>query len=109
MIERLPTPYGLVRYGVAPDHPEVKNVQNDFDLLFSSHRNAIQFYGNVHVGYDVSIEELRTMYDIVVMAYGCESDRKLGISGEDTLENILSAREFVAWYNGTYIFGGCCP
>lgn len=100
IIERLPTPYGLVRYGVAPDHPEVKNVQNDFDTLFE--KGGIRFYGNVQVGRDVSVQELRQLYDVVVLAYGCESDRKLGIPGQD-LDGVLSAREFVAWYNGMCI------
>lgn len=103
MLERLPTPYGLVRYGVAPDHPEVKNVENDFAALFQNQSERMQFWGNVPVGdpdNGVSVEELRQMYDVVVLAYGCESDRKLGISGETALSGILSAREFVAWYNG---------
>lgn len=111
VLERLPVPYGLVRYGVAPDHPEVKNVQNDFDQLFgkesdahnSSMINTMSFYGNVNVGIDITISELRSMYDIVVLAYGCESDRKLEIQGEDSLNGILSAREFVAWYNGKHM------
>mmetsp|Transcript_15299 Transcript_15299/g.21312 ORF Transcript_15299/g.21312 Transcript_15299/m.21312 type:complete len:223 (-) Transcript_15299:1355-2023(-) len=101
IIEKLPTPYGLVRSGVAPDHPEVKNVQNDFSALFSA-ENGINFKGNVNVGKDISLDELRAMYDVVVLAYGCDSDRKLGIPGEDTLRGVLSAREFVAWYNGKY-------
>ena len=105
MLERLPTPYGLVRYGVAPDHPEVKNVENDFAALFenNSENKRMTFWGNVEVGNDtdgVSVEELRLLYDVVVLAYGCESDRKLGLAGEDQLSGILSAREFVAWYNG---------
>jgi len=99
ILERLPTPYGLVRYGVAPDHPEVKNVQNDFSALVGSNK-GIRFFGNVQVGRDVSVQELRERYDAVVLAYGCESDRKLGLPGEDSLSGILSAREFVAWYNG---------
>ncbi|CAB9522373.1 Probable ferredoxin/ferredoxin--NADP reductase [Seminavis robusta] len=101
MLERLPTPYGLVRYGVAPDHPEVKNVENDFAQLFVD-SNRIQFWGNVAVGSDavVSLEELRELYDVVVLAYGCASDRKLGLPGETSLLGIVSAREFVAWYNG---------
>jgi adrenodoxin-NADP+ reductase len=98
ILDRLPTPYGLVRYGVAPDHPEVKNVQNDFATLFDS--KGVDFWGNVQVGRDVSVQELRELYDVVVLAYGCESDRKLGLPGEDSLSGILSAREFVAWYNG---------
>lgn len=105
MLERLPTPYGLVRYGVAPDHPEVKNVENDFAALFENNNdnNRMTFWGNVDVGNEtdgVSVEELRQLYDVVVLAYGCESDRKLGLAGEDQLSGILSAREFVAWYNG---------
>jgi adrenodoxin-NADP+ reductase len=100
ILDRLPTPYGLVRYGVAPDHPEVKNVQNDFATLFDS--KGVDFWGNVQVGRDVSVQELRELYDVVVLAYGCESDRKLGLPGEDSLSGILSAREFVAWYNGKY-------
>jgi adrenodoxin-NADP+ reductase len=95
MIDRLPTPYGLVRYGVAPDHPEVKNVQNDFDQL----QERTRLFGNVAVGQDVSVQELREMYDAVVLAYGCQSDRKLGIPGEE-FKGVLSARKFVAWYNG---------
>lgn len=93
--ERLPTPYGLVRYGVAPDHPEVKNVQHDFDQL----QDKTRLFANVTVGRDVSVQELRELYDAVVLSYGCESDRKLGIPGEE-LSGVLSAREFVAWYNG---------
>lgn len=105
ILERLPTPFGLVRSGVAPDHPEVKNAQNDFSQLFDDNNNKnngqhISFYGNVTVGKDVALHELRQLYDIVVLAYGCESDRKLGITGEDTVSGVLSAREFVAWYNG---------
>ena len=99
MLEKLPTPYGLVRSGVAPDHPEVKNVQNDFSQLFQG-EHAVQLFANVKVGKDVSLKELRQMYDVVVLAYGCESDRKLRIKGENSLGGILSAREFVAWYNG---------
>jgi len=100
VLERLPTPFGLVRSGVAPDHPEVKNVQNDFTALFEQEGSPISFLGNVTVGKDVSLHELRELYDVVILAYGCESDRKLGIPGEDTLSGVLSAREFVAWYNG---------
>lgn len=103
VIERLPTPYGLVRSGVAPDHPEVKNVQNDFEALFQ--KGDVSYKGNVTVGRDVSLEELRRIYNVVVLAYGCESDRKLGIPGEDVLGGVLSAREFVAWYNGHPDYG----
>eukprot|EP00934_Nitzschia_sp_Nitz4_P000644 Nitzschia sp. Nitz4//scaffold62_size106224//6746//8369//NITZ4_004339-RA/size106224-augustus-gene-0.98-mRNA-1//-1//CDS//3329555805//644//frame0 len=99
ILERLPTAYGLVRTGVAPDHPEVKNVQNDFNTMMETHKGDIQFYGNVKVGRDVSLEELRQLYDVVVLAYGCDADRSLPVPGAG-LEGVLSAREFVAWYNG---------
>lgn len=104
VFERLPTPFGLVRYGVAPDHPEVKNVQNDFSTLFedtteSNEAVNVRFFGNVKVGWDVTVAELRSVYDAVLLAYGCESDQKLILPGSH-LPQILSAREFVAWYNG---------
>lgn len=110
IVERLPTPYGLVRYGVAPDHPEVKNVENDFAALFqaaaSSGESSLSYFGNVDVGKDVPLSRLQSLYDVVILAYGCQaSDRRLGIPGEDTLEGVLSAREFVAWYNGHPEFG----
>lgn len=97
VLERHATIGGLVRYGVAPDHPEVKNVLNDFEVLFAE--KGVNLYANVEVGKDISVDELRQIYDVVVLAYGCQSDRKLGIEGEE-LEGVLSAREFVAWYNG---------
>jgi NAD(P)-binding Rossmann-like domain len=97
IIDRQATLGGLVRFGVAPDHPEVKNALNDFESLFSSPR--IQFYGNVTLGRDVQLDDLRRMYDAVVLAYGCESSQTTGLLGED-LQGVMSAREFVAWYNG---------
>lgn len=104
LLEKLPTPFGLVRSGVAPDHQEVKNVEHDFSKLFETYSSkdkkcSIEFRGNVNVGRDISLKELQDLYDVVVLAYGCESDRKLGIQGEN-LKGIFSAREFVAWYNG---------
>lgn len=106
MMDKLPTPFGLVRSGVAPDHPEVKNVMHDFCKLFQQQEQEqqqaqqVEFWGNVHVGKDVSLKELQSLYHVVVLAYGCESDQRLGIEGEDVLQGIFSAREFVAWYNG---------
>lgn len=89
MYERLPVPYGLVRNGVAPDHPEVKAVESVFHTLaLSPHFN---FIGNVNVGKDLSIEELQKHYDIVILAYGADGDKKLGIPGED-LKGVYSAR-----------------
>ncbi|CAL9119356.1 unnamed protein product [Musa textilis] len=97
ILDRLPTPFGLVRSGVAPDHPETKIVVNQFSRAASNERCS--FFGNVSLGSDVSLSELRDMYDVVVVAYGAESDRSLGVPGEN-LTGIYSAREFVWWYNG---------
>eukprot|EP00624_Nannochloropsis_granulata_P007271 evm.model.NODE_7041_length_21246_cov_21.304998.1 len=98
MIDCLPTPFGLVRTGVAPDHPEVKSVQKDFEKVAEDPR--FRFFGNIRVGQDVGMAQLRAFYDVVVLAYGASEDRTLGIPGEDTLEGVLSARTFVNWYNG---------
>jgi ferredoxin/flavodoxin---NADP+ reductase len=98
LFERLPAPYGLVRYGVAPDHQKIKNVTAAYDKLGGHPR--VRFLGNVHVGHgDVSVEELVSAYDQVVFAVGCETDKRLGIPGED-LEGCHAATSFVAWYNG---------
>ncbi|KAL5714254.1 adrenodoxin-NADP(+) reductase [Ranunculus cassubicifolius] len=97
IIDRLPTPFGLVRSGVAPDHPETKIVVNQFSRVALNERCS--FFGNVSLGSSVSLSELREMYHVVVLAYGAESDRAVGVPGED-LEGLYSAREFVWWYNG---------
>jgi ferredoxin--NADP+ reductase len=97
MFERLPTPYGLVRSGVAPDHPKLKQVTLVFDKIMRSER--FNFFGNVSIGQDMPVTALREAYDVVVLAYGASADRKMGISGED-LANSHSATEFVGWYNG---------
>ncbi|KAG0721263.1 NADPH:adrenodoxin oxidoreductase, mitochondrial [Chionoecetes opilio] len=97
MYEKLPTPFGLVRYGVAPDHPEVKNCINTFTQTASQDR--FTFLGNVEVGRDVTLDHLREAYHAIVLAYGAAEDRTLGIPGE-SLANVLSARRFVGWYNG---------
>ncbi|MFO7544261.1 MAG: FAD-dependent oxidoreductase [Trueperaceae bacterium] len=97
LYDRLPTPYGLVRYGVAPDHQKIKSVTRLYDRTLSDPR--IRFLGNVEFGRDVSIEDVRKHYHAVVIAVGSPTDRRLGIPGED-LEGSLSATEFVAWYNG---------
>lgn len=96
MLERLPMPFGLVRSGVAPDHPETKIVTNQFTKIASSPR--LSFFGNVHVGKDIALQELRHLYDVIVLAYGAESDNILGVPGEN-LPGVFSAREFVWWYN----------
>lgn len=77
IIDRLPTPYGLVRSGVAPDHPETKIAINQFSRVAQHERCA--FYGNVKLGSDLSLSELRDLYHVVVLAYGAESDKDLGI------------------------------
>ncbi|XP_014671727.1 PREDICTED: NADPH:adrenodoxin oxidoreductase, mitochondrial-like isoform X3 [Priapulus caudatus] len=97
ILDRLPLPYGLVRFGVAPDHPEVKNVINTFAATAENERCS--FVGNVSVGKDVSIHELQQAYNVVVLSYGAEADRELGIPGEG-LVGVESARSFVGWYNG---------
>ncbi|CAN8287924.1 unnamed protein product [Cochlearia groenlandica] len=102
----LPTPFGLVRSGVAPDHPETEIVINQFSRVAQHERCS--FYGNVKLGSDLSLSELRDLYHVVVLAYGAESDKDLGISGEN-LSGVHSAREFVWWYNGHPDYSGFKP
>ena len=96
MFDRLPTPYGLVRFGVAPDHPKIKSVIRVYEKTAA--RPEFRFFGNVEVGRDVTDEELRDRYHAIVFAYGTSVDRHLGIPGED-LPGSHSATEFVNWYN----------
>ena len=97
MIERLPAPYGLVRYGVAPDHPKLKEAILVYAVIARlPHFNLLS---NVAVGRDVTVEELCAHYHGVIFACGAETDRHLGIPGED-LPGSHTATEFVAWYNG---------
>ncbi|MBA3333622.1 MAG: FAD-dependent oxidoreductase, partial [Actinobacteria bacterium] len=97
MIERLPTPWGLVRLGVAPDHPNLKTVSRAFERI--AERSGFRFFGNVEVGKDVSHDDLMQLYDAVIYAVGAQTDRRLGIPGED-LPGSWAATELVAWYNG---------
>jgi ferredoxin/flavodoxin---NADP+ reductase len=97
MIERLPTPWGLVRLGVAPDHPKLKTVSRAFEKI--SDQPGFRFLGNVEVGRDLHAEDLARLYDAVIYAVGAQTDRRLGIPGED-LPGSWPATEFVAWYNG---------
>ena len=97
LLERLPTPYGLVRYGVAPDHPKIKSVTRIYDRTANDPR--VRFLGNVEYGKDLDHVDLERHYDAAVFAVGSPADRRLGIEGED-LQGSLSATEFVAWYNG---------
>jgi ferredoxin--NADP+ reductase len=96
MIERLPTPWGLVRSGVAPDHPKIKTVSKVFEKI--AKERGFRLFANIELGKDVSLKDLRDQYDAVVLATGASVGRKLGIAGEE-LKNSLSAAEFVPWYN----------
>jgi len=96
MIERLPTPWGLVRSGVAPDHPKIKSVSKVFEKIASS--EGFRLFANLELGSDLTIEELKERYDAVVIATGSAKGKKLGIPGED-LPGSLSAANFVPWYN----------
>lgn len=97
VIDRLPTPYGLVRGGVAPDHQKTKRVVRQFEPLFTE--GAVRFVGNVTVGDCVDIPELRRLYDAVVVAVGAAGDRPLGVPGDD-LAGVYGSSAFVGWYNG---------
>ena len=96
MIERLPTPWGLVRSGVAPDHPKIKTVSKVFEKIAKT--EGFRLFANVELGKDISLKDLRERYDVVVLATGSTKGRKLGIPGEE-LPNCISAAEFVPWYN----------
>ncbi|MEX2048966.1 MAG: FAD-dependent oxidoreductase [Gemmatimonadota bacterium] len=97
MFDRLPTPFGLVRFGVAPDHQKIKSVTKVFDRIAKN--ESFRFYGNVEIGKDITLEELTRHYHQVCFATGAQTDRQLGIPGED-LPRSHAATEFVAWYNG---------
>src|SRR4051812_34607863 len=97
MIERLPTPWGLVRLGVAPDHPKIKSVSRAFEKI--AERPGFRFLGNVEVGRDLQHDDLVRLYDAVVYTVGAQTDRRMGIPGED-LPGSWPATAFVAWYNG---------
>jgi ferredoxin--NADP+ reductase len=97
MFDRLPTPWGLVRLGVAPDHPTIKSVSRAFERI--ADRPGFRFLGNVEVGRDLAHDELTEAYDAVVYAFGAQADRRMGIPGED-LPGSWPATAFVAWYNG---------
>src|SRR3954447_25134133 len=97
LVDRLPTPFGLVRHGIAPDHPKMRAIRDTLHRTLES--PAVRFVGNVDVGTDLSLEELRRHVDAVVYTYGAAIDRHLGIDGEE-LPGSLAATEFVAWYCG---------
>src|SRR6059058_2087684 len=97
MFDRLPTPYGLVRLGVAPDHQKIKSVTAAFDKVAAHAR--FRFFGGVEFGKDLTVDDLRAHYHQIVYATGAQTDRRMGIPGED-LRGSHPATEFVAWYNG---------
>jgi len=96
IFDRLPTPYGLVRAGVAPDHPKIKSVTRVYERTAA--RDGFRYFGAVEIGKDISLEDLKQRYHAIVLAYGTSTDRKLGIPGED-LPGSHAATEFVNWYN----------
>lgn len=105
MWEKLPVPFGLSRYGVAPDHPEVKNCEDTFtesaeEFSKPGQKHLFEFIGGVTVGEQVTLSELLDKQDAVVLSYGCTGDKKLGIPGENDTIGVFSSREFVNWYNG---------
>jgi ferredoxin--NADP+ reductase len=106
ILDRYPVPYGLIRFGVAPDHQSLKAVSKRYDKVAES--AGIDFIGNVTVGRDVSIAELLDLYDAVILATGAPHDRKLGIPGED-LRGVVGSGEFVGWYNGHPEFADLDP
>lgn len=110
VFEKLPVPYGLVRFGVAPDHPEVKNPINRWDKLFTEaeSQGRYSFFGNVNVGKDLHLQELIDAYDLLVVAFGAELEKPLQIPGANS-ENYFSARTFVNWYNGLPGFEHLAP
>jgi len=104
LFDRLPTPYGLVRLGVAPDHQKIKFVTNAFDKVAANPR--FRFYGGVDFGKDVTLTDLKTHYHQIVYCTGAQTDRRMGIPGED-LSGSHPATEFVAWYNGHPDYRDC--
>lgn len=106
IIDRYPVPYGLIRFGVAPDHQSLKAVSKRYDQVAEG--GTVEFVGNVEVGKDVSADKLRGMYDAVILAIGAPHDRKLGIPGED-LPGVVGSAEFVGWYNGHPDFADLNP
>ena len=106
IFDMLPVPYGLIRTGVAPDHQSIKGVSRRYEKVALT--DNVRFVGNVTVGRDVTIAELRELYDGVVLATGAPNDRVLGMPGED-LGNVFGSAAFVGWYNGHPQFAGLAP
>ncbi|HET6942617.1 MAG TPA: FAD-dependent oxidoreductase [Sphingomicrobium sp.] len=106
ILDRYPVPYGLIRFGVAPDHQSLKAVSKRYDKV--AEEPGVDFIGNVTVGREVSVDELLELYDAVILAIGAPHDRKLGIPGED-LPGVVGSAEFVGWYNGHPDFADLDP
>nr|WP_294170434.1 FAD-dependent oxidoreductase [uncultured Sphingomonas sp.] len=106
ILDRLPVPYGLIRFGVAPDHQSIKAVAKRYEKV--ALEPNVRFIGNVHLGADVSVEELLHYYDAVVLATGAPNDRRLGIPGDD-LPGVIGSAAFVGWYNGHPDFADLHP
>ncbi|MBA3669859.1 MAG: FAD-dependent oxidoreductase [Sphingomonas sp.] len=106
IIDRYSVPYGLIRFGVAPDHQSLKAVAKRYDKVADG--SGVDFIGNVTVGSDVAVAELLDLYDAVILATGAPHDRKLGIPGED-LPGVVGSAEFVGWYNGHPDFADLDP
>src|SRR3954471_12878826 len=106
VLDRFPVPYGLIRFGVAPDHQSLKAVSKRYDKVAES--AGVDFIGNVTVGSDVSVAELLELYDAVILATGAPHDRKLGIPGED-LPGVVGSAEVVGWYHGHPEFADLDP
>jgi ferredoxin--NADP+ reductase len=106
IIDRLPVPFGLIRFGVAPDHQSIKAVSGRYEKVALS--DNVRFVGNVTVGTDISIDELQSLYDAVVLATGAPNDRQLDIPGAD-LPGVFGSAAFVGWYNGHPDFADLTP
>lgn len=106
ILDRYAVPYGLIRFGVAPDHQSLKAVSKRYDKVVET--AGVDFIGNVTIGRDVSVAELLELYDAVILATGAPHDRKLGIPGED-LPGVIGSAEFVGWYNGHPDFADLDP
>ena len=106
IIDRYPVPYGLIRFGVAPDHQSLKAVSKRYDKV--AEEGQVRFVGNVTIGSDISADELLGLYDAVILAIGAPHDRRLGVPGEE-LPGVVGSAEFVGWYNGHPDFANLAP
>src|SRR5436190_6892082 len=106
ILDRYAVPYGLIRFGVAPDHQSLKAVSKRYDKVAET--DSVRFVGNVTIGGDLAIDDLTKLYDAVILATGAPHDRKLGIPGEE-LSGVVGSAEFVGWYNGHPDFADLDP